>query len=296
MGGQCCTERKDGNAKGGAGKDAGGAGKGKEVRKSLAQGYDKKTKMSIATSNKGDDAEKFDQAFETNDLQAFVNLLKSAQKIEPFEERMHPWAEDPKTVGALAGTQLAILASTADGDSANVKDDIRNAGGIPPLVGFLKCAEDDRIQTAIVALSFLTAENAQNSKVAYDAGALPELMKYMDAKLVPMRAAVATTLRNICVEDDAYRKQFVELGGLKALVNQLDIPAGEATNVADVQLEAILNLQDIIEGEEGQVIKEYAQQVIAAGAEDKLKKLAQSDDEEVQSSANEALTLLKDAK
>lgn len=52
-------------------------------------------------------------------LQAFVELLSSQQAIESFDERMHPWAEDPKTVGALAGTQLAILASAAEQAEGN---------------------------------------------------------------------------------------------------------------------------------------------------------------------------------
>ena len=32
-------------------------------------------------------------------------------QIEKLEERMHPWAADPETIGALAATQLAIFAS-----------------------------------------------------------------------------------------------------------------------------------------------------------------------------------------
>eukprot|EP00971_Amphidinium_carterae_P086751 1716712-Amphidinium_carterae.1 len=79
------------------------------------------------TCSKGDDADKFDKAFEQNDLKAFVALLASNEVIESFEERMHPWAEDPRTVGALAGTQLAILASVGSQTNPTVKDEIREA-------------------------------------------------------------------------------------------------------------------------------------------------------------------------
>lgn len=40
--------------------------------------------------------------------------------------------------------------------------DIRNAGAITPLVEFLKSDQTDRVQTAVVALSFLTADCKEN--------------------------------------------------------------------------------------------------------------------------------------
>lgn len=305
MGGKCCTDRKDEPASKGTSSAPTIAGAGaKTDRKSLAQGnaYDGDTRgRSIAHTLKGspgDDAEKFDKAFEKGDLKAFVELLSSTQQIESFEERMHPWAADPKTVGALAGTQLAIMASVAEKDNPGVKHRIREAGGIEPLVGFLKSKEKDRIETAVVALSFLTAECPANTRKAYEAGAMEELMKHVGSPVAGMRAAAATTLRNICMENDTYRKKFVDLGGINGLVAQLDPKVDPALNHADVQLEAILNLQDIIEEEddgqnEPRVIEAYARLAIAAGAMEKLTELLKVDDEEVSSSAREVLEVLQ---
>jgi len=283
MGGQCCSERKD------AAKDG---------RKSVAAFNGEKGKgraISIGYHSRGDDAEKFDKAFEENDLKAFVSLLASDQKIEKFEERMHPWAEDPRTVGALAGTQLAILASVAEKDNPRVKDEIREAGAITPLVGFLKSGQEDRIQTAVVALSFLTAECSKNADASYKAGAMPELLKHLDAEKGGMRAAAATTLRNICVENVQYRAEFARLGGVEGLVRQLNTSPDPALNHADVQLEAVLNLQDIIEDDSGAVIPEYATAACRAGALDKLNRLmkAEPQDEEVRSSAEEVINSLQ---
>lgn len=294
MGNKCCTDRKDATA----------AKNDKDVkteRKSVYAGnaYDsgaKKRAISIGYHSKGDDAEKFDKAFETNDLPAFVSLLSSEQAIESFDERMHPWAEDPKTVGALAGTQLAILASAAEKESQgdkSTKDEIRKAGAIPPLVDFLKSDQQDRVQTAVVALSFLTADCKENTIAAYDAGALDLLLKHVDAPVAGMRAAAATTLRNICMEDEKYRHKFVDLGGIKALVNQLSTVPDPSLNHADVQLEAVLNLQDMIETEDGNTIPEYANLALEAGAEPKLQELLKADDEEVRTSAQEVLVALK---
>lgn len=282
MGQKCCSERKNPFA---------------NERKSVAAFGGEKTKraISIGYHSRGDDAEKFDKAFENNDLKAFVALLQSKQVIEPFEERMHPWAEDPKSVGALAGTQLAILASLAETTNPGVRDQIREAGALPPLVEFLRSDEQDRVQTAVVALSFLTAENAANAVAAYKAGAMPLLLTHLDSRVAGMRAAAATTLRNLCMESDEYRKKFADLGGIKGLVGQLQTTPDPSLNHADVQLEAVLNLHDIILDENDNVIKEYAQLAIKAGAEEKLRKLMKADDEEVQSSAEEVLQSLASA-
>lgn len=294
MGNKCCTDRKEPTPNA---TDSKLGLAGASHRKSVSGGYDtKKRALSIGYHSKGDDAEKFDKAFETNDLKAFVSLLSSQQPIEHFEEKMHPWAEDPKTVGALAGTQLAILASVAEKDNPEVKNDIRKAGAIPPLVDFLKSDQQDRVQTAVVALSFLTAECHENVVVAYEAGALQLLLKHIDSPVAGMRAAAATTLRNICMEKDEYRKVFAQSGGIKALVNQLSSPPDPSLNHADVQLEAVLNLQDMIETELGMVIPEYALEAKKAGAEAKLKELMRADDEEVRTSAEEVLQALQKVK
>lgn len=293
MGGKCCTDRKEAASSKDAAKAPGVAG-AKEQRKSVYAGnaYAGKRAISIGYHSKGDDAEKFDKAFEANDLKAFVELLKSTQPIESFEERMHPWAEDPKTVGALAGTQLAILASVAEKEDPNVKHKIREAGAIPPLVEFLRSDQEDRVQTAVVALSFLTADCPENVIQAYNAGALELLMKHVDSQVAGMRAAAATTLRNICMEKDEYRRKFVKLGGLTGLVAQLSSSPDPALNLADVQLEAVLNLQDLLEDEDGGIIEDYAREAIKAGAEAKLKQLTKAEDDEVRASAEEVLASL----
>lgn len=288
MGGKCCTDRK---LQPGADEDR-SAGKGERKSVKPYSGDGKKRAISIGYHSTGDDAEKFDKAFESNDLKAFVELLASNQVIESFEERMHPWAEDPKTVGALAGTQLAILASVAEKENPEVKNDIRKAGAIAPLVGFLKSSQNDRIQTAVVALSFLTADCTGNAVAAYEAGAMPYLMNHLNSHVAGMRAAAAMTMRNICMENEEYRSKFVELGGIRGLVEQLVTSPDPALNHADVQLEAVLNLQDLIENEAGEIIPEYAKAAIKAGAIDKLKTLVQADDDEVRSSAEEVLGAL----
>eukprot|EP00927_Polykrikos_kofoidii_P068475 TRINITY_DN63838_c0_g1_i1.p1 TRINITY_DN63838_c0_g1~~TRINITY_DN63838_c0_g1_i1.p1 ORF type:complete len:328 (-),score=67.25 TRINITY_DN63838_c0_g1_i1:123-1106(-) len=234
---------------------------------------------------KGTDAEKFDVAVEKKDVVALVHLLDSKQTIN-CSEQMHTWAENPRTVGALAGTRLAMLAQTTN------KASIREAGAIPKIVEFLKSDEMDRVQTAIVALSFLTAECPENADAAYEAGAIPLLLKCSSASVACMRAATLTTLRNICMENDDYRTKFVELGGLMGLVNQIGCSARDLPNLADVQLEAVLNLQDMLEADDGSLVTEYAMIVIDADVEQRLESLLPTEDEELRGCVKEVLAAL----
>lgn len=287
MGNKCCTDRKEpkvgrtilesSSEQSGKGKCYSGKAQAKPIK----------------FHSKGDDAATFDRAFEANDLEAFVQLLSSSQVIESFDQRMHPWAEDPKTVGSLAGTQFAILASMADQQNdTSMKIRIREAGAIPALVDFLRSTEPDRVQTAVVALSFLTANCEENAHAVFDAGALEMLMRHLDSPVAGMRVATSTTLRNISVVNEACRKQFVRLGGLGAIVSQLSQTPHPSLSHVDVQLESVLNLQDIIEDEDGNVIPEFGREAQELGAEAKLTLLLEAADEEVRATAQELLDVL----
>jgi len=244
--------------------------------------------------DQGNDAEKLEKAYESKDYKGLVELLPSKTKVEASKERMHPWADDPKTVGALAGTQLAIQASLAETGSVNAKEEIFQAGAIPQLVSFLNSNETDRVHAAVVALRFLTVECSNNTTAAYEAGALKLLLKHIRSPPRGKRAAAATALRNICMEKDEYRAEFVGLGGLNGLVEQLNMSKSCDTALpdADMQLEAILNLQDLIEDLDGNAIDSYVRKARDAGAVKLLQQLVLSDNEEVMTSAKEVLALL----
>mmetsp|Transcript_150678 Transcript_150678/g.280961 ORF Transcript_150678/g.280961 Transcript_150678/m.280961 type:complete len:284 (-) Transcript_150678:71-922(-) len=281
MGGKCCCGRKEETY---------------PIRQRQSLAALRSKKGSVGYRSRGDDAEKFDKAFEINDLKAFVDLLTSTQLIEKFEERMHPWAEDPRTIGALAATQLAILASQADSQHPGLKEEILEAGAIPPLVQYLHSDQQDRVQTAVIALGFLTADCPSVADATYRARALPLLLKQLDNPICGMRSVAATTLRNICIDSEEARDKFMNLGGMYGLVQQLDPLPDPSLIQADVELEAIMNFQDFIEDEKGCVITKYALLAIEAGAEEKLRNLMSSSDEEVRSAAEESLSALATVK
>ena len=66
-----------------------------------------------SASLRSGDRHAFDLAMGSDppNIPEFVRLMDSMEEFQPFNDRMHPWAADPKTIGALAGTQLAIISS-----------------------------------------------------------------------------------------------------------------------------------------------------------------------------------------
>lgn len=303
MGGKCCCDRKEPHAsalRSNTGTQRGGAarrsGRFNQLKAPPPTGEpDEREPISFAFHAKGDDAAKFDRAFAHKDYKACVELLASDQPIESVEDRMHPWAEDPKTIGALTATQLAILASTGARDTPRVKDQIREAGAIPELVKFLESPERDRVQIAVVALSFLSVDNPLNVDAAYEAGAMPLLTQHLDSKVFGMRVAAAAVLHNMCLKDE-YREQFIQLGGIAGFVNQLSAVPDLAPNHTDMQLEAIMNLTDLLETQDGDIINDYAMAAIHAGAEEKLEILAEAVSEDVRQESIELLRHLQKAK
>jgi len=253
---------------------------------------DSDIKQKTREKMRDDDVTRFDRAYDINNLEEFVSLLTSSQSIVPFPQRMHPWAADPQTVGALAATQLAILASRDD--EPKFKDAIREAGGVPVLVAQLSSKEDDRVHAAVVALSFLSVANPKNCIEMFEAGAMKPLVKSMRSNIDGMRAATAQTARNIFVLDTKYRASFKHAGGVANLVSLLDLPSGEVDpSSLYTQLEAVYHIEDLIL-ESGEEIPEYVNAVRQAGAAMKLALLEKSGNEELADAAHYLLTRLAD--
>uniref|UniRef100_A0A0G4HF67 Nucleotide exchange factor Fes1 domain-containing protein n=1 Tax=Chromera velia CCMP2878 TaxID=1169474 RepID=A0A0G4HF67_9ALVE len=257
----------------------------------------------------GDDCERFDRAFETQDIREMVQLLNSNQKIDTLDEAMHPWASDPQTVGALAATHLAILASSDNDSSASqetqgssgkkggkksksYRNEIRKCGGIPPLVRYLQSQEVDRNEAAVVALSFLSVDSSVNCQIMYDNDALQLLQRHLLSKKEGMRAATASTLRNIYVLNMDTRREFLGGEALPHFLRLLDDPPnseadGESPNF-DTQFEALFNVEDLVTVDD-QVVPEFAHILKQAGILKLLVALEKSEqqDEEVREFAAE---------
>merc|ERR1712217_556315 len=103
---------------------------------------------------------------------------------------------------------LLTLATKAGDADPSVKLKIGQAGAIAPLVDFLRSRREDRIQIGVAALESLTDGCSENAILAYEAGALDALLSHMESSTARIRTAAATASRNICMENDEFRKKF----------------------------------------------------------------------------------------
>ncbi|CXI26223.1 armadillo-domain containing rhoptry protein, putative [Plasmodium berghei] len=234
---------------------------------------------------------RFDKAYDENDVQEFVNLCSSTCEIEKLEDRMHPWAADPKTIGALSATQLAILASKEN--EPHYKDAIRESNGIPVFINLLKSHELDRVHAAVVALSFLSVDNVKNCICMFENGALPYLITGMKSNIDGMKAACAQTCRNIFVLDKNYKKEFLKLGGITQLVNLLELSSTDDSQPLYTQLEAIYHLEDFILND-GDEVPQFLEAVKKSNAIKNLKALQQCPEQDLAEASNVLLLRLTD--
>mmetsp|Transcript_9371 Transcript_9371/g.20668 ORF Transcript_9371/g.20668 Transcript_9371/m.20668 type:complete len:385 (+) Transcript_9371:536-1690(+) len=238
------------------------------------------------------DADEFDRVFESRNLEALAALLSSEDSLTAFLEPKHPWAEDPRSVGALAAVFIALLASVAASSDPEYKVSILAAGAQAPLISFLKSREADKVEAAVVALNYLTDECPENARALFEAEGLPLLIEQLDAPLPGLRGAAASTLRHICIEDERYGRAFVELGGIKGFVNLLEPVSESQFDPQRSMLEAVWNLEDVLTDPDGQLVEQFARCALEAGAKSRLEKLLSVKDEEVSSAAEKVLVVL----
>jgi hypothetical protein len=93
-------------------------------------------------------------------VKQLTNLLDSNSKVLIENVTLHPWADNPRTIGSLAASQIGIFASEKDttSDPSFFKDVITN-GTLDKLISFLISVERDKFEAAILALSFLSEDN-----------------------------------------------------------------------------------------------------------------------------------------
>eukprot|EP00914_Ancora_sagittata_P007139 GHVO01014153.1.p1 GENE.GHVO01014153.1~~GHVO01014153.1.p1 ORF type:complete len:241 (+),score=39.62 GHVO01014153.1:208-930(+) len=204
--------------------------------------------VSNTTTAKMDDLEKFDKAYDENDVESIISLLKSRHQISDLPHRLHPWASQPRTVGALAATQLAIIASEHDastGPGQQVLSDLRNKGCIPILCEMLTDKDESVGHAALVALSFLSVENPRNciemQKNKIFARLVPHLMGTQDGQ----RAAAALICRNVFILDQTYRAEFISTGGALAMMQMLT-PVTDRADPGLTRAEVCYHFEDLL--------------------------------------------------
>jgi hypothetical protein len=227
----CCTERQD------ASKNAIGGNNPTVSRSHVTGGYHGGPVPDIAA--------RFDAAVKSKDLVELVKLLSSTHKLgKDVAATQHPWAEQPQTIGALAAVHIAVLAN-----DPSLRNRLRAAGAIPILVQFLNASNTrDKIHSSVVALSFLTVENEENCREVYRCGALPLLVPMITSQPEGLAFASSSVCRNLYFKNRNAREEFVNLNGIRSMMELLHFQPSRATDTAymDGIYETISNLSDLI--------------------------------------------------
>merc|ERR1719359_1891329 len=95
-------------------------------------------------------------------------------------------------------------------DDPSRKDEILAAGAITKFKEYLESTDEDRVQTAVVALSFLSADNTKCASEIFKVGCVPLLVPLLSAPIDGMRGAVAKALRNVYGQTATAKSAFLQ--------------------------------------------------------------------------------------
>ncbi|SBT32297.1 armadillo-domain containing rhoptry protein (ARO) [Plasmodium ovale wallikeri] len=193
---------------------------------------------------KSNDILRFDKAYDENDVQEFVNLCSSACEIEKLEDRMHPWAADPKTIGALSATQLAILAS-----KENVKNCISmfDNGAMPYLISGMKSSIDGMKAACAQTCRNIFVLDKKYKKEFLKLGGITQLVKllelpsnYNDSQPLYTQLEAIYHLEDFILNDGDEVPEFLEAvknsNAIKNLKNLQQCPEQDLAEASNVLL------------------------------------------------------------
>jgi len=243
---------------------------------------DEKSKL----GGKNADSAKYERAVQTENIVALVQLLSSNQPVKI--EFLHPWAKKPSTVGAMAGMQLTVFLAS-ESRHQGIKDKLRELGCIKTVVQFLQESED-RVHAALLVFSSLSVLDSDlphvtNCTEIHKEGGLPLLIKQFDSPVEGARFAVADVCNMICAANPVFKKDFVQLGGIRKLV--AEIQGSEESSLVYIDY-----LEEVISDSNGRPVPEYVKHAVDAGVEVRVRPYLKGSDD-AQEAAERILALCR---
>lgn len=120
---------------------------------------------------------------------------------------------------------------------------------------------------------------------------MAKLIGFLKDPIEGMRLYANASIRNICMVVPSAKQDFIKADGLVLFVNMLDKFTPNAES-ADMQLEALLNLQDMLEDDNKEMVPAHCKQVVRE-LTPKLEKLKSHDDQDIKESADTLLFRVK---
>jgi len=195
---------------------------------------------STDTKTLNEELEQLSYAKEQLDLKAIEKLLDSNTRILIEDVSIHPWADNPCSVGALTATQLGIMASENSSQQTSVFSSlILETEILEKLVSFLKSDENDKREAALLTLSFISTSPEVVDKLL-DLSTLDLFIGFLSSDKEGVRNTAGYCCRNLYASRKNVQKMFIAKGGSAKLVKLLE------SSESSVVMESVLNLLDLL--------------------------------------------------
>eukprot|EP00929_Paragymnodinium_shiwhaense_P090100 TRINITY_DN50318_c0_g1_i1.p1 TRINITY_DN50318_c0_g1~~TRINITY_DN50318_c0_g1_i1.p1 ORF type:complete len:1069 (+),score=250.64 TRINITY_DN50318_c0_g1_i1:118-3324(+) len=274
----------------------------------------------LKPASSGRDCQRMMEAFANGDVASLTQLLASTEALpeagpdaaQPPKVPPHAWAEEPRSVAALAAAHLAEMAGLDEDFGGVVAQGVREAGGIPLLMRLLGSPHADASQRSILALAALLQHDDAQATCAsamFSEGVLPLLTRHCGSLVAGLKRSAAAAAGLLVLRlagvggalAEDCRCKFADSGGIGILVDLLAWPGQDAPKPGseekarhdedcDVALRAI---QAMLAGSKGEPLHErLGRQAIRRNAVPRLRLLKASEREGVRRHASRLLAQL----
>lgn len=210
------------------------------------------------------------EARDNFDFTKLVTLMNSDSPVE-CEKKLHPWAENPRTVGAVACAQIGIFAfsiEVPDKTLLSYTEDLSKfnqfstntieSNSIFEILNFLESEQKDRQDLALVCLSFICEDNPIIQDDVLQNNGLELLKTYLNQKYSDdIRICACTIIHHLIYTRAHYQEIFLAKDGAKYLVDLLDIKDSYYLH------EVILNIEELVVDMEDETV-EYRVEIFNA--------------------------------
>lgn len=164
---------------------------------------------------------------QNNALPGLVRLLR--------EHRMHSVTKAQPGSGGAARRAADAITNLAH-ENVEIKNTVREQGGIPPLVALLE-ALDLKVQRAAAgALRTLAFKNEDNKKQIVECGALPVLIQMLRSEDTGVHYEAVGVIGNLVHSSQAIKRQVLEEGALQPVIGLLQSTCHESQREAALLL------------------------------------------------------------
>ena len=153
-------------------------------------------------------------------------MIPSATRITIENVVLHPWADNPQTIGALAISQLGIYTSRKESKTPKLTEEVLRLNALESLIAALSSNDRDRREASVLALAFLSEDGTLHAapEIAsrmVELRSLPRLITLLSDEKEGMKSTALLCCRNLYLGKPEIQRQFVEAQGCQALCELL---------------------------------------------------------------------------